>query len=107
MLQKSRSLLRGLISARARQAHLSGPGEAKAHGSGGPSKHLGPEPLLAVRDGCWGRYHPVALDDTKLPCAKVRGTCTLHGPRARSPKRAEPGHAHNWVGLGDLVGGTL
>src|SRR5262245_39196904 len=56
----------------------------------------------------WGRYHPVALDDTTLhrTSAKVWGTCTFHEASARSPNRAETVRAHNWVGMGDLVPGT-
>jgi DDE superfamily endonuclease len=56
----------------------------------------------------WGRYHPVALDDTKLhrTSAKVWGTCTFHEASARSPNRAETVRAPNWVVLGDLVPGT-
>ena len=55
----------------------------------------------------WGRYHPMALDDTKLhrTSAQVWGTCTFHDPSARSPNRAETVRAHNWVVLGDLVPG--
>jgi hypothetical protein len=60
------------------------------------------------RPARWGRYHPVALDDTKLhrTSAEVWGTCTFHEPSARSPNRAETVRAHNWVVLGDLVPGT-
>jgi len=56
----------------------------------------------------WGRYHPVALDDTKLhrSSAKVWGTCTLYESSARSPNRAETVRAHNWGVMGDLVPGT-
>src|SRR4029450_6462396 len=57
------------------------------------------------RPARWGRYHPVALDDTKLhrTSAKVWGTCTFHESSARSPNRAETVRAHNWVVMGDLV----
>jgi hypothetical protein len=60
------------------------------------------------RPARWGRYHPVALDDTKLhrTSAKVWGTCTFHEASARSPNRAETVRAHNWVVMGDLVPGT-
>jgi hypothetical protein len=60
------------------------------------------------RPARWGRYHPVAIDDTKLhrTSAKVWGTCTLHEASARSPNRAETIRAHNWVVMGDLVPGT-
>jgi hypothetical protein len=60
------------------------------------------------RPARWGRYHPVALDDTKLhrTSAKVWGTCTFHEASARSPNRAETVRAHNWVVRGDLVPGT-
>jgi DDE superfamily endonuclease len=60
------------------------------------------------RPARWGRYHPVALDDTKLhrSSAKVWGTCTFHEASARSPNRAETVRAHNWVVLGTLVPGT-
>jgi hypothetical protein len=56
----------------------------------------------------WGRYHPVALDDTKLhrTSVKVWGTCTFHEASARSPNRAETVRAHNWVVMGDVVPGT-
>ena len=40
--------------------------EAIASGSGGLSKFWNLKQSPAVRDGCWRRYHPVALDDTKL-----------------------------------------
>ena len=55
----------------------------------------------------WGRYHPVALDDTKehRSSAEVWGTCTFHESTARSPNRATTVRAHNWVVLGDLVPG--
>jgi hypothetical protein len=60
------------------------------------------------RPARWGRYHPVALDDTKLhrTSAKVWGPCTFHEASARSPNRAETVRAHNWVVMGDLVPGT-
>jgi hypothetical protein len=56
----------------------------------------------------WGRYHPVALEDTKLhrTSAKVWGSCPVHESSARSPNRAETVRAPNWVGMGDLVPGT-
>jgi DDE superfamily endonuclease len=55
----------------------------------------------------WGRYHPVALDDTKehRSSADVWGTCTFHESTARSPNRATTVRAHNWVVLGDLAPG--
>jgi DDE superfamily endonuclease len=55
----------------------------------------------------WGKYHPVALDDTKehRSSAKVWGTCTFHESTARSPNRATTVRAHNWVVLGDLAPG--
>jgi hypothetical protein len=55
----------------------------------------------------WGRYHPVAIDDTKehRTSAEVWGTCTFHESAARSPNRATTVRAHNWVLLGDLVPG--
>jgi len=61
----------------------------------------------AQRPARWGRYHPVALDDTKLHrgSEKVWGVCTLHESTARSPNRAETVRVHNWVVLGDLVAG--
>jgi DDE superfamily endonuclease len=64
--------------------------------------------LEQERPARWGRYHPVALDDTKLhrTSAKVWGTCTFHEASARSPNRAETVRAHNWVVIGDLVPGT-
>jgi hypothetical protein len=55
----------------------------------------------------WGRYHPVAIDDTKLhrTSKHVWGTCTFHEASARSPNRAETVRAHNWVIMGDLSPG--
>jgi len=55
----------------------------------------------------WGRYHPVALDDTKehRSSPDVWGTCTFHESTARSPNRATTVRAHNWVVLGDLSPG--
>ena len=55
----------------------------------------------------WGRYHPTALDDTKLHRTSkgVWGTCTYHEPAGRSPNRASTVRAHNWVVLGSLVPG--
>jgi hypothetical protein len=55
----------------------------------------------------WGRYHPVAIDDTKehRTSADVWGTCTFHESAARSPNRATTVRAHNWVVLGDLASG--
>ncbi len=55
----------------------------------------------------WGRYHPVAIDDTKehRTSAEVWGTCTFHESTARSPNRATTVRAHNWVVLGDLTPG--
>ena len=52
----------------------------------------------------WGRYHPVAIDDTKehRTSADVWGTCTFHESGARSPNRATTVRAHNWVVMGDL-----
>lgn len=49
------------------------------------------------RKARWGRYRPVALDDTKLhrTSQRVWGTCTFHEPSARSPNRAETVRAHN------------
>jgi DDE superfamily endonuclease len=56
----------------------------------------------------WGRYHPIAIDDTKLhrTSAKVWGTCTFHEASARRPNRAETVRAHNWVVMGGLVPGA-
>jgi hypothetical protein len=53
----------------------------------------------------WGRYHPVAVDDTKLhrTSKQVWGTCTFHEASARSPNRAETVRAHNWVVMGTLL----
>ena len=60
--------------------------------------------LEQVRPARWGRYHPVAVDDTKLhrTSKRVWGTCTFHEASARSPNRAETVRAHNWVVMGDL-----
>jgi len=54
-----------------------------------------------------GRYHVVALDDTKehRTSEDVWGTCTFHESSARSPNRAETVRAHNWVVAGDLIAG--
>jgi len=54
-----------------------------------------------------GRYHPVAVDDTKLlrTSEDVWGTCTFHESSARSPNRAETVRAHNWVVMGDMIPG--
>ena len=54
-----------------------------------------------------GKYHPVALDDTKehRTSQDVWGTCTFHESSARSPNRAETVRAHNWVVAGDLIAG--
>ena len=54
-----------------------------------------------------GRYHPTAVDDTKLhrTSAEVWGTCTFHESTARSPNRATTVRAHNWVVMGDLLPG--
>jgi len=55
----------------------------------------------------WGKYHPVALDDTKehRTSEHVWGTCTFHEASARSPNRATTVRAHNWVVAGDLLPG--
>jgi hypothetical protein len=60
-----------------------------------------------ARPARWGRYHPVAVDDTKLhrTSKQVWGTCTFHEASARSPNRAETVRAHNWVVMGDLLPG--
>jgi DDE superfamily endonuclease len=52
----------------------------------------------------WGRYHAIAIDDTKLhrTSKKVWGTCTFHEASARSPNRAETVRAHNRVVMRDL-----
>jgi DDE superfamily endonuclease len=59
------------------------------------------------RPARWGRYHPVAVDDTKLhrTSKQVWGTCTFHESSARSPNRAETIRAHHWVLMGDLLPG--
>ncbi len=55
----------------------------------------------------WGRYHPVAIDDTKehRTSADVWGTCTFNESGARSPNRATTVRAHNGVVMGDLAPG--
>lgn len=55
----------------------------------------------------WGKYRPVAIDDTKehRTSADVWGTCTFHESAARSPNRATTVRAHNWVVMGDLAPG--
>jgi hypothetical protein len=59
------------------------------------------------KPGQWGRYHPVAIDDTKghRTSKQVWGTCTFHEASARSPNRAETVRAHNWVVMGNLAPG--
>jgi hypothetical protein len=39
----------------------------------------------------WGRYHPMALDDTKLhrTSAQGWGTCTFHGPIGKTHQDME------------------
>jgi DDE superfamily endonuclease len=63
--------------------------------------------LERERPARWGRYHPIALDDTKGHRTRKRvwGTCTFHESSARSPNRAETVRAHNWVVMGDLLPG--
>ena len=66
--------------------------------------------ILLIEQECparWGRYHPVAVDDTKLhrTSGAVWGTCTFHESAARSPNRAETVRAHNWVVMGDILPG--
>jgi DDE superfamily endonuclease len=50
----------------------------------------------------WGRYHPVALDDTKghRTSKTVWGRWTVHESSARSPNRAATVGAHNGVVMG-------
>jgi hypothetical protein len=63
--------------------------------------------LAQERPARWGRYHPVAGDDTTRHCTSKTGwgTCTFHDARARSPQRAETVRAHNWVVMGPLLPG--
>jgi DDE superfamily endonuclease len=63
--------------------------------------------LEQERPARWGRYHPVAIDDTKehRTSKQVWGTCTFHEASARSPNRAETVRAHNWVVMGDVLPG--
>jgi DDE superfamily endonuclease len=63
--------------------------------------------LEEERPARWGRYHPVAIDDTKghRTSKQVWGTCTFHESSARSPNRAETVRAHHWVVMGDLLPG--
>lgn len=60
-----------------------------------------------VHPARWGKYRPVAVDDTKVhrTSRHVWGTCTFHEASARSPNRATTVRAHNWVILGDLMPG--
>jgi DDE superfamily endonuclease len=60
--------------------------------------------LEQERPARWGRYHPVALDDTTghRTSQKVWGACTFHEASARSPHRAETVRAHHGVVMGDL-----
>jgi hypothetical protein len=60
-----------------------------------------------VHPARWGKYRPVAVDDTKAhrTSKHVWGTCTFHEASARSPNRATTVRAHNWVILGDLLPG--
>jgi DDE superfamily endonuclease len=59
------------------------------------------------RPARWGRYHLIALDDTKehRTSQKVWGTGTCHESSARSPHRAETVRAHTRVVLGDWLPG--
>jgi hypothetical protein len=56
------------------------------------------------RTARWGRYYPVAVDDTTghRTSKQVREDCTFHKSSARRPNRAETVRAHNWVVMGDL-----
>jgi hypothetical protein len=53
--------------------------------------------LEQERPARWGRYHPVALDETKghRTSKQVWGTWTFHEASARSPNRAETVRAHH------------
>jgi hypothetical protein len=66
-------------------------------------------PIEKERRARWGRYHPVAVDDTKLhrTSKQVWGTCTFHESSARSRNRAETVRAHHWVVMGDWLAGRL
>lgn len=59
------------------------------------------------RPARWGRYHPIALDDTTehRTSQKVWGTCTFHESSPHSPNRAGTVRAHTWVVLGALLPG--
>jgi hypothetical protein len=59
------------------------------------------------RPARWGRYHPVAIDDTKLhrTSKRVWGTYTSHKASAHGPNRTETVRAHSWVIMGDLLPG--
>ena len=63
--------------------------------------------LEQERPARWGRYPPVALDDTQghRTSKPVGGTCTCHEASARSPYRAETVRAHTWLVMGDVVPG--
>jgi hypothetical protein len=53
----------------------------------------------------WGRYPPVAVDDTTRHRTSQQGwgTCTVHEARARRPNRAETVRAHHGVVMGPLL----
>ena len=55
----------------------------------------------------WGRYHPVAIDDTKehRTSAEVWGTCTFHESARPESQPCHDGSRHNWVVMGDLAPG--
>jgi len=55
----------------------------------------------------FGRYHPVAVDDTKemRSSDKAWGVCTFKHVSPRNPKHPKLVRAHNWVIMGDLAPG--
>jgi hypothetical protein len=60
--------------------------------------------LAQERPARWGRYHPVAVDDTTRhrTSKPVWGTCTFHDASPRRPHRADTVRAHNWAVMGEL-----
>lgn len=60
--------------------------------------------LAQVRPARWGRYPPVAVDDTQLPRTRQRvwGPGPVHEASARRPHRAETVRAHHGGVRGDV-----
>jgi len=63
--------------------------------------------IAPERPARWGRYHPVAVDDTTRhrTSPQVWGTCPVHESSARRATRAETVRAHHWGVRGDRLPG--